>query len=430
MPESIYKYDRKNSGSIVTINNFIGAPPKSYISDAVMLNSLPVLRVTPQKPKTSLGLTLFTLESAQADYNAILNNLGFALQASDQPLRIVFNADTLPVDSFTNDYTETFLQKMTDVASQGMAQIMQMAGADRFSEGVQKIGQGLKTDQSGAIGTVMNTAADALIKSRDVIENIAGAMPGGAGDILEKMLVGHRIDFPKVWGNSAYTTNFSINVKLFNPRPNNDDYARQYLIGPLAAILCLALPRTDDGYSYNWPFFQKVEAPGFLSLTPAAITNITVTKGGDQHQLAFTKTLGMIDVRIDFISLFESMLLEKEDTTVQYSRPTIKNYLNSLLKDKVANQTYNRSQMNKEASTAAGASSREGGPILISTVPDPNNAAEQLSKESLISKNFSATRRVTEAVAAATEGPSRVSSSVSQASNILNTLNSDFIDVA
>jgi hypothetical protein len=426
-----YRQSTRNTSSI-SISNFIGLPPRTYVSDSVLFNSLPVLRVSPQKPKISSGLTLFSLESAQTEYNEILSGLGFKLEQSDEPLRIVFSADTLPVDTFTNDYTETFLQKMTDVASQGMSQIMQMAGADTFTEGVKKISGEVagKFREGGMVGGLVKGAAETAIKVSNEAEDMinalqgSGGMIGGAAAMVNKMLAGHRVDFPKVWGNSSYATSFTINVKLFNPRPNNNDYASRYLIGPLAAILCLALPRSDDGYTYNWPFLQKVEAPGFINLTPAAITSITVTKGGDAHQMAYTKTLGMIDISLGFTSLFESMLLESPEGVVHTQRPTVKNYIENLYKNKQAYGTLNRGEMNKDSANAAGTTS-SGGPVIIRSANV--DSASQLSKESLISKNFSSTRRVTEAVEAATSGPSRVQDSISQVSNALNSANSDFI---
>jgi hypothetical protein len=418
----------------LTIKNFIGLPPSSYVSDSVLFNSLPVIRVSPQKPKISAGLTLFTLESAQIEYNNILSHLGFKLEQPNDPLRIVFSADTLPVDTFSNDYTETFLQQMTNAASQGLGQIAQIAGANTATEAIKKLaGEAKKAAEGegmvkGFIRSGAQTGAKLTTEIEDLVGNLRsqGGVFGGAAAIVNKMWAGHRVDFPKVWGNSSYTTSFSINVKLFNPRPNNNDYARQYLIGPLAALLCLALPRTDDGFTYNWPFFQKVEAPGFINLIPAAITNITVTKGGDAHQMAYTKTLGIIDVNIGFTSLFETMLLEDPDGVIHTQRPTVKNYIENLYKNKDAYQIYNRDEMNKNASNAAGAA-EAGGPIIISTTPDPKTAASRLSAESLLAKNFSSTRRVTEAVEAATTGPNRVNNAVSQVSNSLNSINSDFI---
>mgnify|MGYP000555655586 CR=1 FL=1 len=438
MPETTYNY--KKTLNTITVSNIIGMPPRTYVSDSVMFNSMPIIRISPHLPRTSTGLTLFTLESAQDEYNKILNNLGYSLDAPLEPIRLVFNADTLPVDTFTNDYTETFLQRMTDVASQGMSQIMQIAGAKTFTEGVRKIGEGTAEkgeELGGTVGGFMKTAGETAAEIAKELEMMKGRLGAGAeGDrslasqainTIDKMMAGHRIDFPKIWGNSAYAANFSVNVRLFNPRPGNLKYTQQYLIGPLAVILALALPRSDDGYSYQWPFFHKIEAPGFLNLTPAAITNVTVTKGGDAQQLAFSKTLGLIDVRIDFTTIYESMLLESEDSSLSYKRPTVKNYLASLEKNSQTNNLSSRSEMRRDSANAAGANATGGGPVILRSSVDPQTSVENITKESLLAKNFASAKRLSTATDIVKEGPSRVSSSIITVSKNLVNQNKEFI---
>jgi hypothetical protein len=313
-------------------------------------------------------------------------------------------------------------------------------GAKTFTEGIKKMGEGTAEkggELGGAVGGFMKTAGETAAAIAKELEMMKGRLGAGAeGDrslasqavnTIDKMMAGHRIDFPKIWGNSAYSANFSINVRLFNPRPGNSKYAQQYLIGPLAVILALALPRSDDGYSYQWPFFHKIEAPGFLNLTPAAITNVTVTKGGDAQQLAFSKTLGLIDVRLDFTTLYESMLLESEETSMSYKRPTVKNYLVSLEKNSKTNNLSTRGEMKRDSSNAAAANATGGGPVILRSSLDPQNSSENLSKESLIAKNFASTKRLSTAIEIVKEGPSRVSSSIITASNSLVNQNKEFI---
>lgn len=417
----------------------IGFPPGTYISDAEIENSMPFVNITPQIPDGPTGPTLFSLKDATHEYQEVLSGLGYSV---NMPLKVAFMADSFPTDTFTNEYTETFLQKMTDVASQGVSQLMQMSGSKTFTEGLGNMANSLSAIASkndGMISKAMGMASGAAgtmaneIKSLQSSLRQAGSAGGDAAflnqaaDTLDKMLGGHRIDYPKVWGNSAYAANFSITVKLFNPRPGNKSYTEKYIIGPLAALLCLSIPSSSDGYSYNWPFFHKIEAQGFFIMNPAVITNVSVIKGGDHQQVAFTKTLGMVDVRIDFASLYESMVLEDKGSTKSETRPTVRNYLKTLERshDKIS---YTRNEMRKSAETQAGVVSLNQSSIKASFLPGPNDAAAKLSAENLIAKNLAAGKKlVTTATGDATAGISRVSDSVKTVSQANAALNSDFI---
>jgi hypothetical protein len=421
----------------------IGFPPSTYVSDAEIENSMPVLQITPQVPDGPSGPTLFQLVDASNDYQKMLGLLGYSVNL---PLKVAFMADSLPTDSFTNDYTETFLQKMTDVASQGISQLMQMSGAKTFDQGVQNISSAISAigEQSkGMIGKAFGAAGGAGATMANEIKSLqqslkSAASSGGgdaaflsqAADTMNKMMGGHRIDYPKVWGNSAYSATYSINVKLYNPRPGNSSYTDKYIIGPLAALLCLSIPTSSDGYSYNWPFFHKVEAQGFFVLNPAVITNITVIKGGDQQQLAFTKTLGMVDVRIDFASLYESMVLETSGddgrTAPIIGRPTVLSYLKTLKRssDKVSNT---RAEMRKSSEMQAGVTSLNQSSVRASFI-DPKDTAAKLSAENLIEKNIAAGKRqVATFQNDITNGVTRVSDAVKSTSLDNVTQNKEFI---
>lgn len=415
----------------------IGFPPSTYVSDAEVENSMPVLNITPQVPTGPTGPTLFSLTDASGEYQKILNSLGYSV---NMPLKVAFMADSFPVDTFTNEYTETFLQKMTDVASQGVSQLMQMSGQKTLSGGIEAISESLsqiaeKTGGAigsaiGMAGSVGKTAAAEVARLKEALQSSAGsdaAFLSNAADTLDKMMGGHRIDYPKVWSNSAYSATYSINVKLFNPKPGNKAYTEKYIIGPLAALLCLSIPTTSDGYSYNWPFFHKVEAQGFFLLDSAVITNITVNKGGDQHQIAFTKTLGMVDVRIDFASLYESMVLEDSGGQHILGRPSVKRYLETLQRSHEKN-SYSRGEMRKSAETQAGVASLNQSSVKASFLSDPKDASKKLSAENMISKNLAAAKRqgttLTEDI---TGGVSRVTEATRFISKANSTLNSDFI---
>jgi len=349
--------DKIQNTSLQPFNGTFGLPPQSYISDEMIINSMPVFEITPCKPNFESGLNLFKVEPDWDSYKSILKKHGYI---TPTPIKLAFIADNFPTDSFVNDYGETFLQKFTDVASQGMSQMAQMMGADSATEAGRKIGdratQAAEEMKGGALGKMMATfgsmatgasnQADKLIQSQAVRSLI-----GGGGDVVNKMVAGHRVDFPQVWRNSSYTPSYTATVRLYNPNPGSDASTKHHIIGPLAAILCLSLPRTDDGNTFNWPFFHQIEAKGIYNLSPSVITNITVVKGGDQQQIAFNQRMGIVDVRIDFISLFNSILLEEKGKGSE-NRPTLRSYLAAL---ETTGKHSKRSVINAKAANQAGA---------------------------------------------------------------------------
>jgi len=348
-------------------------PPTSSISDDMIRNSMPVLEITPGEPNFSSGLSLFRINTSIGwkNYTRILANHGFTLGAgtgattSGKPLKLAFIADNFPTDTFTNEYTETFLQKFTDVASGGLSQMIQMSGAKTMTGAVGNYADALSSmgaafGEGSTVGGVVTKGAEYMNKAKAGLRSFQKAMEtdssgfkrviGGGVGLIDKMLAGHRIDFPQIWSNSGYSPSYSITVRLYNPNPGNRNSTLKYIAGPLCAILCLAVPRTDNGASYRWPYYHKMRVRGLYELNPAVITNVTVVKGGDQQQIAFNQAMSIVDVRLDFVSLHKSMLLEEDKVTTR-ERPTVRSYIQELTSDR---GTITRAQMNNDNATRVG----------------------------------------------------------------------------
>jgi len=328
----------------------IGMPPHTHVSDNVMYNSMPVAEVVPCKPNFSRGMTLFSVVPDTGTYDSILSNQGdFSI---DHPIKLAFLADNFPTDSFSNEYGETFLEKMTDIGSSAIQDITQMTGGKSITGAADNISKSLKSasgEAGGMTGAALGMAGSALsgvndaakwmMKSLNDSNSAIGKMVGGGAGLVNKVMAGHRVDFPQVWRNSGFNPSYSMTIRLYNPSPGNDAATNNYIVGPLAAILCLGIPRSEDGQTYNWPFFHKLKSKGIYNLNPSVISNITVVKGGDNQQIAFNQRMGIVDVRIDFISLYGSMILEEGDTKLT-GRPTVAEYLKSLNDEKPLYKQY------------------------------------------------------------------------------------------
>jgi len=375
------------------LHGTFGLPPSTYVSNSMMVNSMPVMEITPARPHFSEGMTVFELSDDWETYEKILRNHGFTLPGT--PIKFAFVADNFPTDAFTNEYGESFLQKFTDVASQGMQQIVQMTGADEFTGGLQNLGEFLSemgTDE-GVLQSILGAAGKGAIGTAEALRSVKERMSGnailsGAAETLDSLMGGHRIDFPMIWRNSGFTPSYTVTLRLYNPNPGSEVSTRNHIVGPLAVLMCLAIPRSKNGKSFNWPFFHRIKAPGIYNLDPAIITNMTVIKGGDQQQIAFNQRMGMVDVRMDFTSLFGTMILEEEGTFA-IKRPTVQGYLDSLTpKSDNFKEISTRKRMREDGRYLAGAGNL-GEPILIAS----NRTTAQTIGPQIIANNRNAAAR-------------------------------------
>ncbi len=390
--------DNSNVMKLTGFNGIFGLPPRSHVSDTAILNSMPVVEIIPGLANFESGLTLFRVDTGPGieRYASILKRHGFRLPTKG--LKLAFIADNFPTDSFTNEYGETFLQKFTDVASQGMQQLAQITNSETGTEGAKKLAAGTAAafeDVEGGAAGMVKSGAEGLISGVQGLERMMqnvgqqSRFLGGALNTINKMLGGNRVDFPMIWRNSGFTPSYTATVRLYNPNPGNKLSTKRHILGPIAAILSLTLPQSHDGKTFKWPFFLRVRSAGIYKLDPAVITNVTIVKGGDQQQISFNQQLAMVDVRIDFTSLYSTMVVETT-TNFQSDRPTLRNYLHGM-EDIEGVQSFTRNEMRNSAKIFAGAS--DGPNIKISALSPVQNPAAKNARDSLSAKNEAARRR-------------------------------------
>ena len=326
-----------------------GSPQQGVIN-----NAMPLVHIQPGIPNFTKGLDLMSRAPAmtalpdtysaadvarsgkRGSYLEQLAGLGFSLKQGHPGisgfLSCAYLADNFPTDTFTNEYGENFLQKITNVASEGMAGLSQMFGGRSMSETAETI-----INTGKAQGGFTEKAFSGLGQLKDMMGNLANAV-GGTSPTLSRIMknadvlgAGGRIDFPMLWKNSTYTPSYTMTIRLYNPNPNSHRITAKYIIGPIAALLLLGLPTSVGAGSYSWPFIHRFYSPGIYDLDPGYISNITIVKGGDQQQIAWKQRMGLVDVRIDFGSVFNSILSNASESR---NRPTLKGYLSAMADEK------------------------------------------------------------------------------------------------
>jgi hypothetical protein len=329
-----------------TIDYIIGLPPACISDDVingrtqtVMENSMPLARIYPGIPSFTEGHNIFTrLPLFKGDggkdlsYSSLLNTHHIALNQPNNAsnstnegcIVVAYLADSFPTDSFTNEYGENFLKGMTNILSENAASVVQFTGARTGGEFANKLLESLKG--KGAIGKGVAAVGEGAM-------DIAGAVSDAifserSNAIKSSLLAGGRLDFPMVWKGSSFQPSYTMTVRLYNPWPGDRDATYKFIAAPIAALMLLALPISTDDVTYSWPFIHKIVSPGIYNLDPAFISNITVIKGGDQQQIAYNQRLSVVDVRIDFGSLYSSLLVSSGKLS---HRPTLSGYIDAMV---------------------------------------------------------------------------------------------------
>jgi len=334
---------------LITLDPIWGLPPATFVSNNMITNTMPVATIYPQVPVFSLGLSLYKAKKAWDKYDELLNHHGFKL--TKKPIKVAFLADNFPTDSFQNEYGESFINKITDIASQGAGELAQVLGARTGTEALkkgaatlQKIGGAMGGGAGGIIERVSGGVISGIDTTTKALNTAAAGGGLGAGGaravgLINRMLAGARVDFPQVWKNSGFTPSYQMTIRLYNPAPGNKTATLKHIVGPIIAILLLGVPQTQDGQTYSWPFLQSINCPGIFNLDPSFIGSAAVIKGGDQQSIGYNQRMGIVDVRLDIGSLFNSMVAGKTNLA-QGSRPTLVDYAKNLIAEVPTEEVY------------------------------------------------------------------------------------------
>lgn len=294
-----------------TLEPTLGLPPGNDFSYFMVENSMPIIEIMPAIPSFSKGLTLFSADTNTGgkEYTKSLKKFGyeFPFNTEKLPIKIAFQADSFPSDSFSNDYGESFIAKAANVASGGLAELNYMFGGSSATQTLSNLAKVIK-GTGGTMETVVGAIESGTSKFKNSMSNISKGHENlrGLGDMANKLLGGQRIDFPQVWKGSAFAPSYDLTVRLYNPNAKNDEYHERFIVGPLVALLLLVLPR-GGGSSYTYPFLIKGICHGLFELNPGFIGSVSVVKGGDQMSISYNQRPSVIDVRLTMGGLYSVM---------------------------------------------------------------------------------------------------------------------------
>jgi len=302
----------------------IGMPPvELYFSNKVFEATIPVMFIVPGEGHFAQGLDLFTfsslMDSAGGFREKMKTDFEVSIPTRYSAIPIAFTPDSIPGIQLSNEYGASFLQNLTEVAAPTLGQLGQIMGGTNAGVGElfkQMAGAGAEIAGGGktanriatGIGGAVDYANDILKRAG---EGVAGTRGGEvvqkAANIVSQMLMGARVDFPKVWLGSSFSGPVSINVRLYNPNQASEASYFTRIINPLKILLSLAAPISTTDNVYRWPYIHQIYCQGLFFWRMAAIIGMNVQPGAE-NQMSWNQRPSMVDVRIDFQPLHQVML--------------------------------------------------------------------------------------------------------------------------
>jgi len=252
-------------------------------------------------------------------------------------LRLFTTDDTTANDTIQVNYKDSIFKKYADsLSSKGqtfrdVSNSVLGSTSKEFMDNVQSALISGSNDMSSELNL------DQGIK--DLIGNVVSA----SSDILLK---GNKMTFPKIWQDTTYTGNMSVNVRLISPY-GHPKAIKEFILKPLSYIILLSAPQTVNGITYGGNIPITIKAYGLNYTIIGSIQSITFRRGGSEISFNLYKQPLTLDLSIEFQTLFDAFAVYDPGIENVLKLTTDKNiFNNSLLTDPGSTNIYNTDNKN------------------------------------------------------------------------------------
>jgi len=271
----------------------------------------------PEELKGGKSFWQFEFESKWDDFAELVN---FILASGQVYDRVYQLGDKKPIKfaidnnefqfSFSNSYTDTFLERMNNVLSQPARQIAYMYGGT-LQSAIKQFGDWVK--QLGNSSVLLAPLTGMWNAAEKIASSMSNAnVPEGVRQFFTALNTGSRIVFPKIWQGSNFSNQFTIRTTLFALSDDQDEISKRILV-PLAIILVLSTPLEPEkdgsgGYFYRFPFVIRCEIEGVREIEAAVITNLRIGLGGERSFYDVEKRYLAVDVEFEVMDVYDTMI--------------------------------------------------------------------------------------------------------------------------
>jgi len=276
----------------------------------------------------------FRLENSISKYtNFLKKQLRYNVITEGSGLKVYAKPDSVQGGglNISNSYGEHLFENIASPTLSGrewVSELVQLTGG-HMDNSLNMIYDALGRAATGGIDAASSfLGADKNNKISSALKSVAS----GAVD-LSKTALGERITFPKVWKGGNASTELSFSVRLgYVPVVTDDDLIeyKKHVLGPLSALVLLAIPQSDEGTTYKWPFYLKIKSPGICDFKMAAISSLSV-QPVDYTQSTITQIPPAFDVNITIVSLDDNMVfVENEESANNETVNSLQRYLSAI----------------------------------------------------------------------------------------------------
>jgi len=301
-----------------------------------MMRSMPLCYLEPMKQHGELGLEIFTLQPAWDDFENYLNANEVDVGRNNKQLVAMYQDLSPMSETYTNTYSPSaLLSGLTEGLSGTAGELMYLTGKNIE----QNIASAAESENK-TLSTIAGGAQDLLKSAEGLAAGVIGE--SSAAQMRHALLSGQKIDFPMMWKGSSFSASYDLSIRLYNPSPASDYYYGNLILGPLAALMALVLPKTAidlthpagmQDLTYQWPFLLRFTIPGLVKLDSCYISSMNVVKGGDVNDRAWNNRPNVVDIRLTISPLYNTMLMTTEIPS-KSNQPTLLGELTNLYQRK------------------------------------------------------------------------------------------------
>lgn len=125
---------------------------------------------------------------------------------------------------------------------------------------------------------------------------------------------GGKIIFPEIWNDSHYSKSYSVNMKLTTPDRDVFSWYMNIAV-PLMHLIALVAPQQMGPNAYKSPFLVKAFYKGFFNCGMGIITNMNITKG-NESKWTLNGLPTEVDVNFEIKDLYQVLTITKQSEIV------------------------------------------------------------------------------------------------------------------
>lgn len=188
-------------------------------------------------------------------------------------------------------------------------------------------------DFSGIMGDVASGAFSAVKSSLGGLGSLFGVSGALFNSEAGMIIKGEgRFMMPKVWSDSTYSRNYSINMKFRSPYGDRVSIFENTFI-PLLFLIGLTSPRQAGFSSYTTPYYVKAYSKGLISCELGMISSLSITRGEDRNDRTIEGFFRTISVSLTIEDVMPTMSMSMSAGVFAPLKSTnvgLKNYLTGL----------------------------------------------------------------------------------------------------